>query len=214
MLDLDFTLIRNRFGRLNQGQVDGFNTLLLEARARGMSPGRFAYVLATAWHETGGKMRPVVENLNYSEGGLRATFARYFSAEAAPRYVRAPERIANRAYANRIGNGDEASGDGWRYRGRGFVQITGRANYRTFADRLGLDLEGEPDLALEPRNAATILFDGMDLGLFTGRALADYIDSGRADYVGARRIVNGQDKAEKIAIEARRFNTALTQATA
>lgn len=214
MLDLDFTIVRRLSGRLSQGQVDGFNTLLREARRRDMDPRRFAYVLATAWHETGGTMRPVPENLNYSEKGLRATFPRYFSADDARRYARRPEAIACRAYANRIGNGDEASGDGWTYRGRGYVQITGRANYRTFSKRLALDLEAEPDLAMEPRIAATILFDGMELGLFTGRALADYIDSGRADYVSARRIVNGLDKAEQIAKHARTFEAAITQASA
>lgn len=227
MLDLDFDIIRSKFGRLNQVQVDGFNALLFEARNRDMPPERFAYVLATAWHETGGKMRPNFESLNYSAEALRSKWPSRFSPAEAQRFGRTTahpanqEAIANRVYADenrsersKLGNGPESSGDGWRYRGRGYVQITGRANYRRLSPIVGVDLEAEPDLALEPRIASTIIFHGMQTGLFTGKALGDYIDSARRDYVGARWIVNKQDKAEKIAGEARHFHTALTQATA
>lgn len=85
--------------------------------------------LAQVGHE-GGQLKDTVENLNYSKEGLLAVFPKRFTPAQAAEYARQPERIANRAYANRLGNGDEASGDGWRYRGRGLIQITGRANYR------------------------------------------------------------------------------------
>ena len=74
------------------------------------------------------------ENLNYSAKGLNGTFRKYFATEdAAQPYARKPEMIANRVYSGRMGNGDEASGDGWKYRGRGIVQLTGKANYRAFS---------------------------------------------------------------------------------
>lgn len=74
------------------------------------------------------------ENLNYSADGLLKIFSKYFNQAQAIAYARQPEKIANRVYANRMGNGDEASGDGWKYRGRGAIQLTGKANYKSFAD--------------------------------------------------------------------------------
>ena len=96
------------------------------------TPLRIAHFLATVWHESAGLTR-TVENLNYSAQGLRRTFARYFpTVTLANQYARKPQAIANRVYANRMGNGNEASGDGWRYRGRGLIQLTGRANYQAY----------------------------------------------------------------------------------
>lgn len=96
------------------------------------TPLRVAHFLATVWHESGA-LRFVEENLNYSESGLRKVFPRYFpTAALAARYARRPQAIANRVYANRMGNGNEASGDGWRFKGRGLIQITGRANYLAY----------------------------------------------------------------------------------
>lgn len=81
------------------------------------------------------------ENLNYSWQGLRKTFPKYFQNNAiAQQYQRQPEKIANRVYANRMGNGPESSGDGWNYRGRGVLQLTGKNNYKSFADSIGYDL--------------------------------------------------------------------------
>ena len=94
---------------------------------------RLAHFFAQILHESG-CMRFDMENLNYSSDALRRVFGKYFrTTELADAYARQPERIANRVYANRMGNGDEASGDGWKYRGRGLIQLTGRDNYKAFA---------------------------------------------------------------------------------
>lgn len=112
----------------------------------GENPRRFSHFMAQLAHESAHFTR-MEENLNYSTQGLMRIFRSKFRDEAeAASYARQPEKIANRVYANRIGNGDEDSGDGWRYRGRGFIQLTGRANYRSIGNRLGLDLENDPDI--------------------------------------------------------------------
>jgi putative chitinase len=90
------------------------------------------HFFAQVGHETG-NFRLFEENLNYSEEALLRVFRKYFNEEQAKEYARQPERIANRVYANRMGNGDEQSGDGWKYRGRGALQLTGRFNYQQFS---------------------------------------------------------------------------------
>lgn len=101
---------------------------------------------------------------------------------------------------------------GHAYYGRGYVQLTWKRNYAVMGDRLGLDLVANPDLALRPEAALPILFDGMIEGLFTGKALPDYFSPARADWTGARAIVNGTDKAGRIAEQARQFHGALLNA--
>ena len=102
------------------------------------TPQRVAAFIAQCAHESG-NFRFLRENLNYSAKGLMTTFKKYFPTEAlATQYQRQPERIANRVYANRMGNGDEASGDGWRYCGRGLIQLTGKDNYTFFAGSLSI----------------------------------------------------------------------------
>jgi len=91
-----------------------------------------AHFFAQISHETG-EFKLYEENLNYSAQGLLKTFSKYFNSVTAKAYARQPEKIANRVYANRMGNGNEASGDGWKFRGRGFLQLTGRNNYALFA---------------------------------------------------------------------------------
>lgn len=113
------------------------------------TPLRVAHFLAQVLHESG-KMRWVEENLNYSADGLRAVFSKYFNDAEAREYARNPERIANRTYGNRMGNGDEASGDGYRYRGRGLIQLTGKDNYRAFSDWIhDDDVVSNPDLVAD-----------------------------------------------------------------
>ncbi|HIE1849297.1 TPA: glycoside hydrolase family 19 protein [Pseudomonas aeruginosa] len=123
------------------------------------SPVRVAAFLAQVGHESAHLTR-LVENLNYSARGLAATWpSRYRGADGQPdalaqRLARNPQAIANNAYASRNGNGDETSGDGWRFRGRGLLQITGRSNYRAAGAGLGLPLEAEPKLLEQPDWAA------------------------------------------------------------
>ena len=192
-----FTHVRATLGRgsLSVAQLDGLNRLLdaFAARRDLFDPRHQAYILASAWHETGARMQPVTENLNYSARGLLATFPNRFSADEAKAYARQPEKIANRVYAGRMGNGEEAGGDGWRFRGRGLVQITGRRNYRSFG------IESAPDKALDPIVATRILINGMVSGAFSGARLSDYFRTGREDWVKARAIVNGRDKADLVA---------------
>lgn len=105
------------------------------------TPQRIAGFLAQTGHESGG-YTALKENLNYSAQGLNKIFKKYFPTEAAAKpYERKPEKIANKVYANRMGNGDEASGDGWKFCGRGLIQLTGKVNYTKFAASLGIEID-------------------------------------------------------------------------
>ena len=112
---------------------------------------RLAHFFSQISHESG--LKPISENLNYSAQGLIQTFSKYFTTTEALIFARKPEKIANRVYANRMGNGDEKSGDGWKYRGRGFIQITGKINYFQLANDTDLDCLKNPNLLLEEANA-------------------------------------------------------------
>ena len=112
---------------------------------------RLAHFMAQIEHESG--LKPIAENLNYSANGLRKTFGKYFTDLEAIKYQRKPEQIANRVYANRMGNGNEASGDGWKFRGRGFIQITGKNNYTVLSKDTRIDYLNNPDLLLIEANA-------------------------------------------------------------
>jgi putative chitinase len=107
---------------------------------------RMAHFLGEASHESGG-FKATKENLNYSAEGLVKIFGKYFNATTAPAYARNPEKIANRVYANRMGNGDEASGDGYKHRGFGYLQTTGKENQYAFADFIGdQEVKSNPEL--------------------------------------------------------------------
>lgn len=116
------------------------------------TPKRVAAFLAQCGHESAG-FSVLKENLNYSAEGLNKIFKKYFpTLESAQPYARNPEKIANKVYGGRMGNGDEASGDGWRYRGRGPIQLTGKDNYRAFANDYFEDpqtLLDDPDLLID-----------------------------------------------------------------
>ena len=100
------------------------------------TPERVAAFLGQTAHESGG-YRALRENLNYSDKGLMGIFKKYFpTQESTVGYARQPEKIANKIYANRMGNGPESSGDGWKHRGRGLIQLTGKANYTAFAESI------------------------------------------------------------------------------
>jgi putative chitinase len=156
---------------------------------------RVAMFLAQCGHESNG-FRDLSENLNYSAAGLLKTWPKRFDGTSAAQYARQPERIANHVYANRMGNGDEASGDGWRYRGRGLLQITFRDNYREIGDELGLPLEHEPDTVATPAVAAltaarywhaTHCNEYADRGDY--RAISSIINTGHPD----ASIINGYE---------------------
>lgn len=191
-------------GKLTAEQVKGMDAII--AAGTDLDLRWLAYALATAYHETGRKMMPVSENLNYSASGLLKTFPKYFSKVDAANYAGKPIAIANRAYANRLGNGNEASGDGWKFRGMGLVQITGRTNYAKYR------IDGKPEKALELDTSVSILLDGMTKGKFTGLKLATYFNDKTTDWVNARRIINALDKAELVAGYAKKFHAALIAA--
>lgn len=142
---------------------------------------KYAYVLATIQHETAGTFKPIKEIGSYN----------YF------KYLIGKLGILNLEEANK-------------YKGKGYVQITGKTNYKKFGELLGIDLLGEPDLALDPEISWQILEIGMSKGLFTGKALKDYIEDTNIDFVGARKIINGKDRAQNIAQLARKFFNALS----
>jgi len=181
-----YTGVKKVTGPLTQQQVATINGLL---KACGDWPLPWtAYALATAHHEC--RFLPIKER-----GGWNY-LAKYDTGRLA--------RI--------LGNTPEADGDGQRYAGRGLVQLTGKTNYRKAGEYLGLDLVGNPDLALNPDNAAKILVWGMSTGAFTGKSLLHYIPRDGAtidDYRAARRIINGTDRADLIAGHALAFGAAL-----
>lgn len=117
------------------------------------TPARAAMFLAQIGHESG-QLRTLAENLNYSADGLLATWPGRFTPELAAAYARQPERIASYVYANRNGNGDAASGDGWRFRGRGLIQLTGRGNYARYEKETGKPVIANPALVEQPAIAA------------------------------------------------------------
>jgi putative chitinase len=126
----------------------GPGTLKAAASYFKLNKNRAAHFFAQCAHESG-NFKAFSENLNYGVKGLRTTFGKYFQTEGiAKNYERQPQRIANRAYANRMGNGDEASGEGFAYKGRGPLQLTGKNNYRAFGRYIGREQEilDNPDL--------------------------------------------------------------------
>ena len=126
---------------------------------------RLAHFLAQCGHESGG-FRAVQENLNYSAKGLTTTFKKYFLTEAAAGpYARNPQKIASKVYGGRMGNGPESTGDGFKCRGRGYIQLTGKQNYTNFAKFIGEDTVSNPDLVATkyPLASAAFFFDSNKL---------------------------------------------------
>lgn len=175
-----FDSIRHQFGgKMTAAQVEGCEVLI--RATEGLPLAWRAYLLATAFHETARTMQPITEY------GGRKYFDKYDTG----------------SLAKALGNTPAKDGDGFEYRGRGYVQITGRANYGKAARILGVPFLDDPDLALVPEHAATILVRGCTEGWFTGKKLGDY-----ANYRDMRRVVNGMDKADDIARYARAFEGA------
>jgi putative chitinase len=126
---------------------------------------RLAHFLSQCAHESG-NFKAVTENLNYGAKGLRSIFGKYFKDDAtALAYERKPQKIANRVYSSRMGNGDEASGDGWKFRGRGYIQLTGKDNYTQFDKSVEDDILANPDLVATkfPLMSAAFFFERNNL---------------------------------------------------
>ena len=133
---------------------------------------RLSHFLSQCAHESG-NFKLVRENLNYSADGLLKIFPKYFKDKAtADAYARKPEKIANKVYANRMGNGDEASGDGFKYAGKGYIQLTGKDNYKQFSDFIGEDCVANPDLVATKYPLASAAF------FFQKNKLWDICDKG------------------------------------
>jgi putative chitinase len=125
---------------------------------------RLAHFLSQCGHESGG-FKAVSENLNYSADGLKKIFPKYFPGNLNESYARQPEKIAARVYASRMGNGDESSKEGFKFRGRGYIQLTGKSNYTNFAKFIGEDTITNPDLVATkyPLASAAFFFDSNKL---------------------------------------------------
>jgi len=135
---------------------------------------RLAHFLAQCGHESG-NFKAVSENLNYSADGLKKIFGKYFPGNLNESYARKPEKIAARVYASRMGNGDEASGDGFKFRGRGYIQLTGKNNYTNFSKFIGEDCVTNPDLVATkyPLASAGFFFDSNKLWAICDRGADD-----------------------------------------
>ena len=118
---------------------------------------RLAHFLAQCGHESGG-FKAVSENVNYSASGLKGIFGKYFPGNLAESYARQPQKIASRVYGGRMGNGPESTGDGYKYRGRGYIQLTGKQNYTNFAKFIGEDTVSNPDLVATKYPLASAAF--------------------------------------------------------
>lgn len=138
------------------------------------SVNKLAHFLAQCAHESG-NFKFTQENLNYSAEGLLKVFPKYFSKDTAMIAARKPEVIANIVYSNRMGNGDRASGEGWKFRGRGYIQLTGKSNYKAFGDYIGVDLVANPDLVATkyPLTSAAWFFETKCLWQLADKGIDD-----------------------------------------
>lgn len=175
-------------GALKESQVQGLEAILNEwdKNWAGKDDRWLAYMFATVHHETDRKFAGIEE---YGPDS-------YF-----------------KKYDGRLDLGNTQPGDGLRFKGRGFVQITGRANYTKYTGVLGVDLVKKPELALELKHCVQIMFHGMATGGFTGKKLGDYFKGNTADWINARRIINKLDKANLIADYAKQFYAAISYTT-
>lgn len=169
------------------------------------TPLRLAHLFAQLAAESG--LRPISENLNYSEQGLLKTFKKYFTPAQAKQYARKPQAIANRVYANRMGNGNETTGNGWKYRGKGFIQITGKDNYTLLSKDTGVDYLKNPDLLLTEADAlisALWYWDKNNLNKYADQdnldAISDVINIGRPTkkYGDAHGFANRKEALEEM----------------
>jgi putative chitinase len=223
-----FDHIRPMFGRMTPAQVEGCEAILKAMQGDRVS--WCAYALATCYHETGKRMAPNAESLNYSVQGLLGTFGRHRISEADARRLgrktgepalskQRQREIANIIYGGEWGRrnlGNTMPDDGWIYRGRGMAHDTGRRNYKLSGEAVGVDLLAEPGALLQTELAARVMVTGMRSGRYTTHSFARHLSSmgaaTEAQFIQARRIINGLDSAAKIAGYAMRFQHALIAA--
>jgi putative chitinase len=178
--------LQNFFEDTNESIIDSFVDPLNKTCEKFdiNSTNRIAMFIAQVGHESGG-LNHTKENLNYKAAQLLKIFPRYFENIDPVNYEHQPEKIANRIYSGRMGNGSEESGDGWKFRGRGLIQLTGKENYTKFANALGMDLDAAVDYLETPEGAA------MSAGWYwNDRHLNDFADAGDTEKV-TRRINGG-----------------------
>ena len=192
-----FDILRAKFGKLSQSQVDAIN-FIVDAmdKDKSITYPQGAYILATTWHETATTMLPIAE---YGKGKGRP-------------YGTWQQNSKGELYAYKNGNRNTVylqSEYPHLYYGRGYVQLTWIFNYQLASEKLGHDFLNNPDDVMKPEYAIRVMLEGMKQGWFTGRKLSDYIHQSKKDYVNARRIINGTDKANLIAGYADTFEKAL-----
>ena len=181
--DIFFKEYRIKFGSIKSTTtVDNIKLIIESQQKYGVGINSLAYILATAYHETGHDFFPKYEYGNYA----------YFIKKY----------WLNSKVAKWLGNDVEL--EAFKYRGRGLVQVTGETNYERFG------IADNPDKALEIETAIRIIYEGMTKGIFTGKKLSDYMDTFKYDFIGARKIINGTDKAKLIAGYAEQFRLILT----
>jgi putative chitinase len=213
-----FTALRRReirvFGTsLSKAQVEGINLILAECSRMGADLGQTAYILATGYGETGGRMQPVRENMNYSAKSVAKHFGAHRRQGKTPaQLARNPKILANTVYGgewglknlgNRIG-----TDDGWNFRGALTSQMTGLRNFNKFGNRLGVDFIGNPELLNDPVMGARSLVQPMLEGWATKHKLSTFVSGEKRDYLGARKVWGGVD-AGKYVGHAKAFDSAL-----
>lgn len=192
-----FKILREKFGRLSQSQVDRLNFLVSAIDAdKSISYAQGAYILATAWHEVGVELLPIEE----WGKGRKLDYGRWFKNSKGQEYC---FKNGNRNTVYLRSEYDHL------YYGRGYVQLTWMDNYFRATKELGVDFLNNPDLVLKEEYAIKIMILGMKQGWFTGHTLSRHISQSKKDFVNARKIINGTDKASLIAGYANTFLSAL-----
>lgn len=198
---------------LSSSQVQGIEEILAECQAQGASLYQTAYILGTGYGESGRKMQPAYENLRYSARRIPQVFgASRRQGVPVSRLAGNPRLLANTVYGGPWGArnlGNTQDGDGWRFRGTGIGQITGRRNFAKWGKNMGLPLTENPELLMDLNTSVRALVQPMLEGWATGHRLDKYVSGNRKDYRAARRVWNGDFAAGDYAGYARAFEAAL-----